>query len=108
MPAKDRTKYPVGFGKPPRTTRFKKGRSGNPKGRPRGSRTSLTLLEQALSEPVVVTENGQRKKITKGEALMKQVVNKAASGDARAIQNPAQGDAFVRGPSGVVGDRSAS
>jgi Family of unknown function (DUF5681) len=80
MPARDKPKYAVGFGKPPRRTRFKKG-SGNPNGRPRGSRTSSTLLEQALSELVVVTENGQRKKITKGEAMLKQLVNKAASGD---------------------------
>jgi uncharacterized protein DUF5681 len=86
MPAKGNAKYAVGFGKPPRRTRFKKGRSGNPKGRPRGSRTSLTLLEQALSELVVVTENGQRKQITKGEAMLKQLVNKAASGDPRAMQ----------------------
>ena len=86
MQAKDNAKYTVGFGKPPRRTRFKKGRSGNPKGRPRGSRTSLTLLEQALSEQVVVTENGQRKQITKGEAMLKQLVNKAASGDPRAMQ----------------------
>ena len=86
MPAKDNAKYTVGFGKPPRRTRFKKGRSGNPKGRPRGSRTSLTLLQQALSELVVVTENGQRKQITKGEAMLKQLVNKAASGDPRAMQ----------------------
>jgi hypothetical protein len=86
MPAKDNAKYTVGFGKPPRRTRFKKGRSGNPKGRPRGSRTSLTLLQQALSELVVVTENGQRKQITKGEAMLKQLANKAASGDPRAMQ----------------------
>ena len=86
MPARDKAKYAVGFGRPPRRTRFKKGRSGNPKGRPRGSRTSLTLLEQALSELVDVTENGQRKKITKGQAMLKQLVNKGASGDPRAMQ----------------------
>ena len=86
MPAKDNAKYVVGFGKPPRRTRFKKGRSGNPKGRPRGSRTSLTFLEQALSELVVVTENGQRKQITKGEAMLKQLVNKATSGAPRAMR----------------------
>jgi hypothetical protein len=41
---------------------------------------------QALSEPVVVNENGERKRITKGEAMIKQLVNKGASGDARSIQ----------------------
>ena len=44
------------------------------------------LLVQALSEPVIVNENGQRKQISKAEAMLKQLVNKGASGDARAIQ----------------------
>ncbi len=78
--------YEVGYGKPPRSTRFKKGRSGNPKGRPRGSKNSATLLNEALDEPVVVTENGRRKTITKKQAIVKQIVNKAAGGDHRAIQ----------------------
>ena len=78
--------YEVGYGKPPRHSRFKKGSSGNPKGRPRGSKNSTTLLNEALDEPVVVSENGRRKTITKKEAIIKQIVNKAASGDHRAIQ----------------------
>jgi hypothetical protein len=78
--------YEVGYGKPPRHTQFKKGRSGNPKGRPRGTKNSATLLNEALSEPVVITHNGRRKTITKKQAIMMQIVNKAASGDHRAIQ----------------------
>ena len=79
----------VGYRKPPRSTRFKKGRSGNPKGRPpRGSQDSdvLVLLRSALNESVTVQENGERKTITKAEAIVKQLVNKSASGDARAMQ----------------------
>jgi hypothetical protein len=79
----------VGFRKPPRSKQFKKGRSGNPKGRPRrASRDAdiLDLLRSALNEKVTVTENGERKKITKAEAMAKQLVNKGAAGDARAIQ----------------------
>jgi len=79
----------VGFRKPPRSRQFKKGRSGNPKGRPpRESRDAdiLALLRSALNEEVSVTENGERKKITKAEAMAKQLVNKGAAGDARAIQ----------------------
>ncbi len=78
--------YPVGFAKPPKHTRFRKGQSGNPRGRTPESRKLSSLLEQALSEPVVVSENGRRKKITKGAAMLKQLVNKGASGDPRAIQ----------------------
>lgn len=78
--------YPVGYAKPPRNTRFKKGQSGNPAGRPKGSPNVATVLEQTLSELVVVNENGRRKTISKLEAAVKQLVNKAAAGDARALQ----------------------
>jgi Family of unknown function (DUF5681) len=78
--------YEVGFGKPPRKTRFERGKSGNPGGRVKGSKNVSKLLLEALGEPVVVNENGERKRITKGEAMIKQLVNKGASGDARSIQ----------------------
>ena len=78
--------YAVGKGKPPEHTRFQKGQSGNPTGRRKGSKNVATLLKQALNERVVVTENGRRKRITKLEAMLKQLANKAASGDHRAIK----------------------
>jgi Family of unknown function (DUF5681) len=76
----------VGYGKPPKATQFKPGQSGNPRGRPKGSLNVATVLERTLREPLVVTEGGQRRVITKLEAAVKQLANKAASGDARAIQ----------------------
>jgi hypothetical protein len=78
--------HEVGFGKPPKHTQFQKGHSGNPKGRPRGSRNASTLLDEALKEHVVVSENGRRRLVTKLEAILKQLVNKAAQGDHRATQ----------------------
>jgi hypothetical protein len=78
--------YRVGYAKPPHKTRFEKGKSGNPAGRVKGSKNVSKLLLQALGESVVVNENGERKRITKGEAMIKQLVNKGASGDARSIQ----------------------
>jgi hypothetical protein len=78
--------YEVGYAKPPHRSRFKKGQSGNPAGRVKGSKNVSKLLLQALDEPVVVNENGERKRITKGEAMITQLVNKGASGDARSIQ----------------------
>jgi Family of unknown function (DUF5681) len=78
--------YAVGKGKPPQHTRFQKGQSGNPKGRRKDSKNVATLLEQTLNERVVVTENGKRKTITKLEAMLKQLANKAASGDYRATK----------------------
>lgn len=78
--------YIVGKGKPPEHTRFQKGQSGNPTGRRKGSKNVATLLEQVLNERVVVTENGKRKRITKLQAMLKQLANQAASGDHRAIK----------------------
>ena len=81
-----KSNYQVGYAKPPHKTRFEKGKSGNPAGRVKGSKNVSKLLLEALGEPVVVNENGERKRITKGEAMIKQLVNKGASGDARSIQ----------------------
>ena len=78
--------YQVGYGKPPRHSRFRQGQSGNPKGRPKGSRNMAALLEEALDEPVLVNEQGRRRRIAMREAIAKQLVNKAAGGDARSLQ----------------------
>ena len=76
----------VGYGCPPERTRFKPGRSGNPRGRPKGTLNMATILERTLREPVVIEENGKRETVTKLEAAFKQLVNSAAAGDLRAIQ----------------------
>lgn len=76
----------VGYGNPPRHTRFQKGLSGNPDGRPKGSKNIATLLERALMERVTITENGKRRSISKLEASFKQLVNLAASGDLPAMR----------------------
>jgi hypothetical protein len=78
--------YEVGYGKPPRHAGFQKGRSGNPKGRPKGSKNLATLLTEALDEKVQVTEDGKRRRVTKRELVIKQLVNKSASADLRAIK----------------------
>jgi hypothetical protein len=78
--------YDVGYGKPPRHSQFGKGHSGNPRGRAKGSSNLSTLLDSALNERVIVSENGKRKRISKREAILKQLVNKAASGDPKSIQ----------------------
>lgn len=71
----------VGYKNPPKRARFKKGKSGNPAGRPKGSRSFMSLLAQALNERVTISEGGCRTQITKREALAKQIANKGAAGD---------------------------
>lgn len=84
--ANDGRNYEVGYRKPPKRTQFQKGRSGNPKGRPRGTLNVATILDRTVREPVVINENGQRKTITKMQAAVKQLVNQAASGDLAALR----------------------
>lgn len=84
---KKESSYDVGYGKPPAHTRFKPGQSGNPKGRPKGHNKTLPdVLSEVINETVVVNENGRRKTITKLETIVKQLVNKAAAGDARSTK----------------------
>lgn len=78
--------YEIGYGRPPRRSRFVKGRSGNPKGRPKGVRSLTDRFAKALDERVTINENGSRRTIPKSDAVMKQLVNKAASGDFRSIK----------------------
>ena len=77
--------YEVGYGKPPRHTRFKKGEtSANPRGRPR--KNLAASLVEGLNKRVVVTENGRRRKIAVREAITSQLINKSATADLRAIK----------------------
>jgi hypothetical protein len=83
----DSTKdYEVGYGKPPKDTRFPVGRSGNPKGRPRGAKNFATTFHEVTQELIHVKENGQNKTVTKLEALFRQLVSKAMSGDFKAMK----------------------
>jgi len=86
MPPDDERDYEVGYGKPPLHTRFVKGQSGNPRGRTPGAKNMKTLLNKALNELVVVTENGGRRKVSKREAIATQLVNRSAKADYKAIQ----------------------
>lgn len=80
------SRYEVGYGKPPKDTQFKAGSSGNPEGRPKGSRSAIMILRKALEEKVVVQENGRRRTRSKAEVMCTQLANKAAGGDLSALR----------------------
>ncbi|MFK0689890.1 DUF5681 domain-containing protein [Mesorhizobium sp. IMUNJ 23033] len=77
--------YEIGYGKPPKKSRFKPGRSGNPRGRPKEIRSIGTELRAELRQKVTVRENGIERKITKAAALAKSVLGRALAGDNRAF-----------------------
>jgi uncharacterized protein DUF5681 len=78
--------YQIGYAKPPSATRFRKGESGNPAGRPRSSKNLSTILEEELEQRVIIRENGKQKIVTKRRASLKQFINKALAGDPRTLQ----------------------
>jgi len=97
----------VGFGKPPLHTRFKKGTSGNPRGRPKGSKNLATQFLDEVNAQIPFTENGRRSVTTKLGAAIKQQVTKAASGDARAVEKVLDRVAALEARAAEGGTRSA-
>lgn len=77
--------YSVGYGRPPKHSRFKKGSSGNPAGRLKGTLGLKTLLAAELKSTIKIQEAGRTKTITKQQAMVKQFVGKALKGDDRAF-----------------------
>jgi hypothetical protein len=82
-----RDAYQVGYCKPPVQTQFKKGKSGNPKGRSKGSKNISTLLENAGQKLVTISDDGRTRRITMQDLIVRGLVTKAAKGDTRAVQN---------------------
>ena len=76
-----------GHRKPPASGQFKKGQSGNPRGRPKGSRNLKTDLAAISQRAISVRENGKTRRMSQQRAMLLSAYNKAINGDQRAASN---------------------
>lgn len=74
-----------GYGRPPSATRFRKGQSGNPRGRPRGSRNEAPY-EAVLGQMVTIRENGVERRVTAAEAFLLHMTKRGLEGDGAAAR----------------------
>jgi hypothetical protein len=79
--------YNIGKGKPPHHTRWKRGTSGNPGGKRKGTLNLETTFQEALIRPVTVTMDGKKKIISALDALVMRILDAGIKGDIKAI-NP--------------------
>jgi Family of unknown function (DUF5681) len=78
--------YVVGYRRPPKATRFTAGKSGNPKGRPKGSRSVGAVLQAIIRRKIPVTENGKTLRIPAIEVMLRRLANDAMRSDPRAMK----------------------
>jgi Family of unknown function (DUF5681) len=81
----DPADYEVGYGKPPKHGQFKKGQSGNPKGRPKGSHNLETDVRSVLNTRIAVNEGGKTRKVSTQLATLLRLKEKALKGDSRSL-----------------------
>ena len=86
----------VGYRNPPLASRFRKGQSGNPKGRPRGRRRELPY-EAVLGQEVIIRENGRERRVTAAEAFLLQLIKHGLDGDTAAARAAIAAIGDIRG-----------
>jgi hypothetical protein len=87
----------IGYGKPPRHTRWKDGQSGNPKRQyPRRVETTVELIDRLLLKPVEITVGEKSRKVTALEAILFRLLQKELVGDARALKIRLKFEEFAR------------
>jgi hypothetical protein len=80
------SKLGVGYGRPPKATQFKPGASGNPRGRPKGTRIVGAVLRDVVRQRIAVTENGKTRRILVLEVVLRRLANDAMRSDAKALR----------------------
>jgi hypothetical protein len=77
--------YKVGYAKPPARHQFQPGRSGNPKGRPKGSRSLATLIGEELDKKVTAKIGARRVTMSRRQAMVHRFIEMAMQGDLKAF-----------------------
>ena len=77
--------YVVGRGRPPLSTRWKPGQSGNPKGRPKGAKNIMTCFRQELNKKIDIRTGGRVRRVTSREAIAMTITNRALKGDPKLL-----------------------
>lgn len=90
--------YEVGYSRPPKASQFKKGQSGNPGGRAKRSNDLLSALLRVLRQTITIEEGGRKRKVSKLQAIVVRLVNRAANGDLQAITVLSRHQARKGGP----------
>jgi hypothetical protein len=78
--------YAVGYGRPPKATRFAAGKSGNPMGRPKGSRSVGAILHNIIRQKIAVTENGKTRRMPVLEVTFRRLAHDAMRSDPKAVR----------------------
>lgn len=73
----------VGYGRPPRSHRFKAGQSGNPKGRPKGAKSEATILTELLNRKISIRQDGKVRKITILEGILHKLAEDSLKGNTK-------------------------
>lgn len=77
----------TGYKRPPKASQFRSGKSGNPKGRPKGTRNLKTDLNALLRKRIVVREDGETRHVSRQEAMLLSLFSKAVRGDVKAANS---------------------
>jgi hypothetical protein len=75
----------IGYGKPPRAYQFEPGKSGNPKGRPKGAKSADTVLHELLQQRISLNERGKTRRITILEGILRRIAEDCLKGNIKSV-----------------------